>query len=295
MNICSVLTPLAAASCRAQLRDLARVFQGVLRADPKLCAAQTDVLALLVHENLRVFQDRMVNAEDRGWFRDLIDKQLAAHFGTSWHEVAEGERLIFGDFLKPGADVRQYARVTDVGVLQRVVEEALEDFNNVSNKPMRLVMFADALEHVARVCRVIRLPLGNALLLGVGGSGRQSLTRLAAHLEEFTLFQIEVAKGYGVNEWRDDLRKVLLMAGVEGKDVVFLFTDTQIVQESFLEDINNILNRRAAARDLFSRSPYPAHPLLLRLPQCVCLPVARAAARCRTCGSRSTRRRSRRR
>ena len=106
---------------------------------------------------------------------------------------------------------------------------------------MRLVMFLDAIEHVSRICRVIRLPLGNALLLGVGGSGRQSLTRLAAALEYFEL-QIEVAKGYGKNEWHDDLRKVLLMAGKDGKDVVFLFTDTQIVQENFLEDINNILN-----------------------------------------------------
>ena len=122
------------------------------------------------------------------------------------------------------------------------MEEALDDYNGETTAPMKLVMFLDAIEHVSRICRVIRLPLGNALLLGVGGSGRQSLTRLAAALEEFDLFSIEVAKGYGKNEWRDDLRKVLLMAGAEGTNVVFLFTDTQIVQENFLEDINNILN-----------------------------------------------------
>jgi len=68
------------------------------------------------------------------------------------------------------------------------------------------------------------------------------LTRLASYMEDYEVFQIEIAKGYGKNEWRDDLKKVLMKAGGEGKDTTFLFTDTQIAQESFLEDINNILN-----------------------------------------------------
>jgi dynein heavy chain len=127
-------------------------------------------------------------------------------------------------------------QVTDMSKLQRLVEEYLDDYNGGSPKPMRLVMFLDAIEHVSRICRVIRLPqggppgcfcsllaladrqfdllraawqcnhsflrpllmtsagaprpAGNALLLGVGGSGRQSLTRLAAFMQGFDVYSI---------------------------------------------------------------------------------------------------------
>jgi dynein heavy chain len=83
---------------------------------------------------------------------------------------------------------------------------------------------------------------GNALLVGVGGTGKQSLTRLAAHMRNYECFQIELTRGYGYESFHDDLRKVFKLAGVTGNDTVFLFTDTQIVVEEFLEDINNILN-----------------------------------------------------
>ena len=67
----------------------------------------------------------------------------------------------------------------------KIVEDSLEDYNQVNTAQMKLVMFKDAVCHMARISRVIRQPLGNALLLGMGGSGRQSLTRLAAHMSVF--------------------------------------------------------------------------------------------------------------
>lgn len=61
---------------------------------------------------------------------------------------------------------------------------------NGSRKQMRLVMFLDAAEHITRIARIIRQPQGNTLVLGVGGSGRQSLSRIATYLTGYKLFQI---------------------------------------------------------------------------------------------------------
>ena len=104
------------------------------------------------------------------------------------------------------------------------------------------MFFWDAIEHVSRLARVLRQPRGNAMLVGVGGSGKQSLTRFAAYLAEMKCFQIELTKGYGYTEFREDLKKLYFIAGCDGVPVVFLFADTQIVVEAFIEDMNNILN-----------------------------------------------------
>ena len=107
---------------------------------------------------------------------------------------------------------------------------------------MQLVMFLDACDHVSRIARVLRQPLGNCLLLGVGGSGRQSLSRLATFIADYKPASIEVVKGYGMQHWRDDAKKALMQAGVDNRATAFVFVDTQIVNEQMLEDINNILN-----------------------------------------------------
>lgn len=60
-----------------------------------------------------------------------------------------------------------------------IVQEILEEYNENKSR-MNLVLFDDALEHLTRVHRIIRIDRGHALLVGVGGSGKQSLTKLAA-------------------------------------------------------------------------------------------------------------------
>jgi len=124
------------------------------------------------------------------------------------------------------------------------LNQALEDYNLSSGKSqMNLVFFNDAISHLTRVARILRSQRGNALLVGVGGSGRSSLTRIAISMNRMTQFSIEISKNYGEKKFHEDLAYLLTeCGGVNNKQFCFMFSDSQIVSESFLEDINNILN-----------------------------------------------------
>eukprot|EP00428_Durinskia_dybowskii_P033450 CAMPEP_0170254764 /NCGR_PEP_ID=MMETSP0116_2-20130129/27233_1 /TAXON_ID=400756 /ORGANISM="Durinskia baltica, Strain CSIRO CS-38" /LENGTH=483 /DNA_ID=CAMNT_0010505769 /DNA_START=8 /DNA_END=1455 /DNA_ORIENTATION=+ len=112
----------------------------------------------------------------------------------------------------------------------------------MSTKKMDLVCFLYMLEHLSRVARVIKNPGGNALLVGVGGSGRQSCAKLASFLADFLVYQVEITRGYDQTSFREDLKKLLTNSGGKGEKYVFLFSDSQIKTEGFVEDLNNLLN-----------------------------------------------------
>lgn len=46
---------------------------------------------------------------------------------------------------------------------------------------------------------------------------------------EYECFQIELSKNYGMTEWREDVKKVLLKAGLQNLPITFLFLDTQVL------------------------------------------------------------------
>ena len=113
---------------------------------------------------------------------------------------------------------------------------------NTSNKTekIRLVLFDAAVKHIMRITRVFALPRGNVLLVGVGGSGKQSLTRLAAFIFGLETFQITPSESYCLQYFLDDLRQQYQIAGM-GKKVAFMITDHEMKHESFFEYINNVL------------------------------------------------------
>ena len=261
-SITSSLLPTPAKSHYTfNLRDLSKVFQGLLQGDADIISKPIEMFRLWFHETTRVFHDRLIDASDRMWFFNETEKILDENTSFKLADVqGENKSLMYGVFLsekvetepespkKGGGDselahvYQAYTELQDHEKLQAVMQEMLEDFNSMSSKPMSLVLFENAIVHICRISRVIRLPYGNALLVGMGGTGRKSLTTLAVFIADYDLFQIEISKTYDLVEWHEDLKKIYFKSGLEGRPTVFLLNDTQIVNETFVEDINNILN-----------------------------------------------------
>ncbi|KAK7102408.1 hypothetical protein V1264_020630 [Littorina saxatilis] len=223
------------------LRDISRVFQGLLRAHKDFHDTKHTMTRLWIHESFRVFSDRLVDTKDNEAFVAILTEKLGLLFDHTFHNICPNKvPPIFGDFISMD---NVYEDLVDAAALKNHMQMMLNEYNTAPGVvSVDLVLFRDAIEHVSKIVRVIRQPRGNMLLVGIGGSGRQSLTRLAAHICEYTTFQIEVSKHYRKQEFRDDLKKLYFQCGVENKPSVFLFNDIQVVEEGFLEDINNILS-----------------------------------------------------
>ena len=225
------------------LRDISKIFQGICSVTNQAVSAKIELVRLWVHENNRVFGDRLVDQEDRDWLENELMKAGEEFFEVEKSEIYNTDRIVFGDFMN-GLEVvpRSYEQIYNLPQFVDKIRDYLEEYNEGVKNKMKLVMFLDACDHVARISRCIRQQLGNALCLGVGGSGRQSLSKLASYICNYKMFQIEVVKGYNMLNWREDVKEVLLQCGADNKATTFLFTDTQIINEQMLEDINGILN-----------------------------------------------------
>lgn len=151
-----------------------------------------------------------------------------------------------------------YEPVNDVAALRSRIYKHMRSFNSVFKLlKTELVFFADCLEHVLRVSRIFAMSRGNALLVGVGGSGKQSLARLCAFIGNFNCFQSVITRAYSANDLLEDFKPLYRRAGVAGQGCVFLVTDREIKEEGFLEYINIFLNT-GELPNLFARDEFDA-------------------------------------
>jgi dynein heavy chain len=227
---------------------------GKLVTDKAVEAMESRTLLLGVwrHECDRVFCDKLTTNADKGWYNKYMDKHTADEFGSDLAGVIKARPLLMVNFLREDVYddddvfVEGAPKVYECGgtadqVRARVLHFLAKHNEDYPQKQMHLILFEAALEHLLRISRLIEMPRGSALLVGVGGSGKQSLTRLAAFISSAMCFQVTLTKQYNKQDLIKDLRTLYRSAGHKRRQTVFLFTESEIKDEIFLEVINSVL------------------------------------------------------
>jgi dynein heavy chain len=261
------------------MRELSRVFQGVLltpketilsgggilasegkkssdgkqtfKVDPK--PSHETLIGIWKHECERVFCDKLTDNVDKDWYLKYMDQLIEKDFGEEMAEATSGSNnlnmvtCLREDIYDEEGVFEAFApKIYEVGgtldmARDRVLHFMHQHDEEFPQSKFGLVLFNDAMKHLLRISRLVEMPRGSCMLVGVGGSGKQSLTKLAGYISNAFVFQITLTKQYNQASLMEDLRVLYKSAGHQRKPTVFLFTESEIKDEIFLELMNSVL------------------------------------------------------
>ena len=217
-------------------RELSRwvrgMYESVVHMDQGL--TREELVRIWAHEALRLFCDRMIEETERNWCEEKINQVARRHFAGVDHDKALERPLFYSTWLsKENKRVSREELREFLGARLRVFYEEELD--------VPLVIFDEVLDHILRIDRVLRQPMGHCLLVGDSGAGKTVLSKFVSWMNGLSIFQIKAHSKYGLDEFNEDLRLVMRRVGIEGEKVCFIFDESNALGSGFLEAMNALL------------------------------------------------------
>ncbi|CAD8045721.1 unnamed protein product [Paramecium sonneborni] len=209
------------------LRDLIKVFEGMSKVTR--INNQYNLVKLWTHECLRVFSDRLIDSYDLKIFENVL-KESTTQIG---YQIQDYKNLIYVSFL-----LNVYDDAGNVLNVKQKLQQVLEEYNQMNQQhTLSLILFNNAVLHISRIARILLAVQGHALLVGMGGTGRTSLSKLANYI----IFN-EHVQMVDPRQWDDQLLGILKHIGLDDHKSTIIFNDSQFQTESMLEDVCNIMS-----------------------------------------------------
>lgn len=238
------------------IREIQRVFEGIALVPSKKLASGEKLMRLWAHETYRVYSDRTFDGMDQKILLDTLTSCCKANFKVDLAK-AFGKKiplgasvtneymrnLVFGNFMEPDAEHKTYDEIDDWTKLEKIINYYLNEFNSVAEVPMNLTLFRYSIEHIARVSRALQIPNGHLIAVGNGGSGRKTTIKLAASMAGANFFHFDFHQNYTMHDWKEDIKKTLLSAGMSGQCTILMYPDPKSKNAiDFMNDIVTIMD-----------------------------------------------------
>ncbi|XP_069679211.1 cytoplasmic dynein 2 heavy chain 1 isoform X2 [Periplaneta americana] len=230
-------------------RDLTRWCLGLMRYDFKEDDQSTNrVLEILVYEAMRLFRDKLVSDEDKAQFDSIVSRVLESDWSrdsvidklSGIYYVTSGASTV----IPAGAPLPPFGKPLgkmEFGDWSSMVEKGIVHFGR-EGQTLDLMVFHEVLDTVAYIDRALSAPYGSVLLAGRAGVGRKSAVRIVSALNGAKLLSLKMGKSYSLKNFKNDLKSVMQLAGVEGEQVYLLLEDHQVTDIAFLDMVNSLLS-----------------------------------------------------
>lgn len=218
------------------------------------------VISAFSYEARRIFCDRLLSEDDRLYaearLSDVVAKHLQVGYETdvlelysSWLSTASGhgkrprfesisDATKFRDLIYQR--LRVFAEEEGLGGswMSGTTSDVITDASGMIDQ---FAVTDDVLTHLTRIERILSQSLGHAVLMGAPGTGKKTLARFAAWMLSMQVYQIHSHASYTEDDFADDLRGILRRAGVDGRQIMMIFDESNALESSFLEMMNSIL------------------------------------------------------
>ena len=206
-----------------------------------------DILLVWVYEANRVFCDRLIGGKAREGFHGILNEILFKDWKTDLVSLLRSsEHLYYISFsnAKPvriGEETFRPLTRIDESSLRELVQKTVTNYTR-EVELLEVHIFPEVLLHFVQINRVISKSSGSLLLCGRGGVGRHLSLKLVAYYHQMELVSPRIGRGFGIKQFKQILKSVLLKCGIEDKELIFSIDDYQILNPVFLEMINSILS-----------------------------------------------------
>ncbi|NXV90779.1 DYHC2 protein, partial [Calonectris borealis] len=187
-------------------------------------------------KELHVFDNVLMKVFQGDWGSDVLDN-MADIFYVTWGACQEA-------FITPGQALPPHGRPLgrlNSADLKDIIQKGIIHYGR-DKKEIEILLFQEVLSYMSKVDRVLSFPGGSLLLAGRSGVGRRTVTSLVSHMHGAVLITPKISRGYELKQFKNDLKYVMELAGIEAQQVVLMLEDYQFVHSTFLEMINSLLS-----------------------------------------------------